>query len=554
MSFSTRVSGGITRTALRLLYGLSIKGRNEFDQALVNVESVQKKKLGALLTLGKNTDAALKYGLHPEMSYSEFSDKMPVTTYTDWENLVLEQKKAQNGALTQEHCERYQPTSGSSSKMKWIPYTPSFLKELDQAISPLLVNAFQKNPGIFKGKHYWSLSWIPTHLRTKISPDANDDIKLLPWWKRVFMSLTMAVPTEVSFAATSEGSMIASLACLAACKDLSLMSVWSPTFSINMFEQMARHKDELVRILRQGSWGDRQQELFHVPCPCSKSAADVLSRWNGDVSPEFVKQIWPDMALVSSWDTSSSRIWAGELKKLFPHAGFLGKGLWATEGVVTIPYKDKYPLAVNSHFYEFLDPVTNTIYPPWGLKKGQVVKPLLSTGSGFFRYDLNDQVRVYDFIENCPCLEFLGRVEGIDMTGEKLTPDIASEIIKKTADRFGIKALALVATSGHARDNEKPRYNLLCENKKDNELEKQVARFAEDLLGESFHYKLAAEIGQLGQLKAIFHPECRKIYQKRNENRGMILGDMKIEPLVLWNDNDAEYMQRLTGESHVNFE
>lgn len=548
-SISSRASWSSTRFALRLLYALSLKGAKRFDRSLQDVETAQKKKLASHLALFEHSKTGRKYGLNAHTNYLEFSSKVPVTTYRDWESDVIDQKKNHTPLLTREICGRYQPTSGSSAKMKWIPYTPAFLSELDQAISPLLVDAFRSHPGMFKGKHYWSLSWIPTHLRTTIAPDANDDLKLLPWWKRFFMNLTMAVPTEVSYAATSEGSMISSLAHLVACRDLTLISVWSPTFVINLLEQMARHREVLVGILEKGSWGEREKELFHIPCPRSQEAAGILSSWDGVISPEIAKRLWPHLALVSSWDTSSSRIWANELKTLFPDAGFMAKGLWATEGVVTIPYQGMYPIAVNSHFYEFLDPDTGKIHPAWSLEKDQIVKPLLTTGSGFIRYDLNDRVRVSGFLGSCPCLEFLGRMEGVDMTGEKLTPDIAAEVIKKTGERFDVKALTLVATPGLAGNGEKPRYNLLCEARPHTGLETEIALYAESLLGESFHYKLASEIGQLDRLRVIFHPSCRKIYQRRNESRGMILGDMKIEPLVLWGENDMEFMKMLTSGS-----
>ncbi len=551
-SFPVNTYGADTRLALRLLYVLSRRGSNQFDDALRHVETYQKKKLAALLRLFEHSYSGQKYALNKTTRYEEFSSKTPVTTYKDWENIVVAQKSGNSPQLTSQRCERYQPTSGSSSKMKWIPYTPAFLSELDQAISPLLVDAFRSYPGMLNGKHYWSLSWIPTHLRTTIAPDANDDLKLLPWWKRLFMNLTMAVPTEVSYASTSEGSMISSLAHLLSCRNLSLISVWSPTFAINMVEQIGRHRHELVDILKYGSWGERTRELFHIPCPRSPETAEILSSFGPEIDADNLTNLWPQLSVVSSWDTSSSRIWADELKKLFPQASFLAKGLWATEGVVTIPYQGLYPLAVTSHFYEFLDPETGKIYPAWDLNEGQIVKPLLTTGSGFIRYDLNDRVRVSGFLHACPCFEFLGRMEGVDMTGEKLTPDIAADVIKKTGRHFNLKALTLVATPGVSGNGEKPRYNLLCESEKNEHLEKEVGVYAEGLLDESFHYKLAAEIGQLDSLRVIFHPECRKVYQKRNENRGMILGDMKIEPLALWTENDMAFMKILLSDPHTN--
>lgn len=552
MSVSQRVSGRVTGLALRLLYGLSQQGTRSFEHALGHLETVQRTILSRLLKNAENSPAAREWGLSGSLSYEDFAARMPLTRYAQWEKAVIEQKTTAAPMLTREICDRYQPTSGSSSKMKWIPYTPSFLRELDCAISPMLVDAFRNYPGVMNGKHYWSLSWIPTHLRTKISPDANDDMKLLPWWKRLFLGVTMAVPNDIAFAPTSEGSMIASLSHLLACTDLTMISVWSPTFAINLFEQMARHKDELSHILRSGSWGDRQADLFHIPCPAGNPmAADALNTWDGTVAPDILKTLWPKLALVSSWDTSSSAIWAKELHRLLPHAAFVGKGLWATEGVVTIPYRGRYPLAATSHFYEFIDPDSERIHPAWDLKIGQVVRPLLTTGSGFFRYDLNDQVRVTGFLDQCPCFEFLGRTEGIDMTGEKLTPDIAAEVLRKTGERFNLKALTLLATAGNGSRTAKPRYHLLCEADQNPGTQSDVAAYASALLDESFHYKLATEIGQLEPLAVVFHPQCRTIYQERNVKRGMILGDMKIEPLVIWDESDAAFLERLTSPART---
>ncbi|GAB6095337.1 GH3 auxin-responsive promoter family protein [Desulfatiferula olefinivorans] len=554
MRVSQRVSGTVTGLALRLLYGLSLKGTRSFEYALGHLETVQRAILSRLLKNAGNSPAARLYGLSENLSYEAFAERMPLTRYAHWEQAVTEQKTASAPILTRDVCTRYQPTSGSSSKMKWIPYTPSFLRELDCAVSPMLVDAFQTYPRVMNGRHYWSLSWIPTHLRTSISPDANDDMKLLPWWKRLFLGVTMAVPNDIAFAPTSEGSIVASLAHLLSCPDLSMMSVWSPTFAINLFEQMARHKDELSAILRSGSWGERQADLFHIPCPAGgKASADALSAWDGTVEPGILQALWPKLALVSSWDTSSSAIWARELKRLLPQAAFVGKGLWATEGVVTIPYRGRYPLAATSHFYEFIDPDTERIHPAWDLAVGQIVRPLLTTGSGFFRYDLNDQLRVTGFLDRCPCFEFLGRTEGIDMIGEKLTPDIAAEVLRKTGERFGLKALTLLALPGNGSRTAKPRYHLLCEADPNPSIESEAAAYASALLDESFHYKLATEIGQLAPLAVVFHPRCRTLYQERNVKRGMILGDMKIEPLVMWDESDAAFLERLTSSPDATF-
>ncbi|MEK5768551.1 GH3 auxin-responsive promoter family protein, partial [Acinetobacter schindleri] len=94
----------------------------------------------------------------------------------------------------------------------------------------------------------------------------------------------------------------------------------------------------------------------------------------------------------SSWDTAGSKAWAEKLKEKLANVQFEGKGLWATEGVVTIPYNDQYPLAYQSHFYEFEyleGEKQGQIVPSWQLKQGDVVSPLITSGNGLLRYCLD---------------------------------------------------------------------------------------------------------------------------------------------------------------------
>ena len=170
-----------------------------------------------------------------------------------------------------------------------------------------------------------------------------------------------------------------------------------------------------------------------------------MRKWDGEITPAFTKAIWPNLALISSWDTSSSKGWAEKLHAIFPHSGFQGKGLFATEGVVTFPMGDEYPLAFTSHFYEFEDLDTNEILCSWELKKDMRVRPIITTGNGLLRYQTKDMLLVTDFINQCPCLRFISRIDGVDMVGEKLSPDAAVKLIDHFSGNMGLSPVTLIA-------------------------------------------------------------------------------------------------------------
>ena len=524
----------LTTICHHLAYGFNYKGYLNFLHSLKNIEKTQQNKLKQLFQMSEGTQFFKKNPHMLYLSYEEFANNFPITTYEDWEEKIKSQKENQIPEISN-RCNRYQPTSGSTTHVKWIPYTDELLFEFDQAISPWIFDIVQTEKKVLMGKHYWSLSWLPNHLREQVNMNANDDLALLPLWKRIFMSQTMAIPQKLSLAPSSESAMLGTIAYLASHSNLSLISVWSPTFALNMLNEMALKKDQVALILSKGEWDN--EELSFLPCPKSKKQSNILKSWDGKLEDNFFCELWPDIKFISSWDTSTSEIWAKDLKKLFPKAKFQGKGLWATECVVTIPFRQNYPLAVNSHFYEFADIESNKVYPSWNLKKGMIVKPVVSTGSGLYRYVMKDKLEVYDFLFQTPCLKFLGRIGDVDMVGEKMSPEMAINILSQVNNKFNVKALTLLAITNNEK---KPYYYLLCDGEKNDTLSKKLAEFTEEILSKAFHYKLARELNQLDKAKAVITPEARQIYQEMAVKKGMILGNLKIEPLTLCENINIE--------------
>ncbi len=128
-----------------------------------------------------------------------------------------------------------------------------------------------------------------------------------------------------------------------------MISVWSPTFALQLLERLESLQQDVIEVLQSGSWGNRQASLKEVTAPRSSESAQALITSSNGEQIDF-KKLWPKLSLVSSWDTAGSKAWAEKLKEKLPSVQFEGKGLWATEGVVTIPYNDQYPLAYQKSF------------------------------------------------------------------------------------------------------------------------------------------------------------------------------------------------------------
>ena len=72
------------------------------------------------------------------------------------------------------------------------------------------------------------------------------------------------------------------------------------------------------------------------------------------LAPDALTRIWPRLGLISCWGDAHAALHLDELRRSFPGVEIQPKGLLATEAFVTIPFDDRTPLAIRSHFFEFL--------------------------------------------------------------------------------------------------------------------------------------------------------------------------------------------------------
>lgn len=464
---------------------------------------------------------------HKIRTYEQFKQHFPPSRYFEWRDLI-EQNQQGKIKLIDSKLVRFQPTSGSSEQIKFIPYTTLFLEELDHAITPWLSSMYRKNAQLRQGTHYWSVSWLPESQRQTLKDaNLNDDSALLGLGKRILSKFTQAVPSNVALAARPEDALFATICYLVSDANLAMISVWSPTFALQLLDLLEQNIDEVIEVLSKGDWGTRQVSLENIKAPFNRARAQHLKHSMTDTGLDF-KRLWPKLCLISSWDTAGSKAWAKTLQTRLPFVQFEGKGLWATEGVVTIPHDHYYPLAYQSHFYEFeylQGEREGQIVPSWELKLGDVVSPIMTSGNGLLRYCLDDCLKVNHFLGQIPCFEFQGRRFGVDLVGEKLAPEMAHQLLKQlTHDNQYAVSLLAVDTQQQA----KPFYCVLFEG----EITASVnADYIDQLLKKHFHYELARDLGQLDVPQFRQTQNGWEAYKQLVMRDGMIEGNIKPEPL-----------------------
>jgi hypothetical protein len=248
--------------------------------------------------------------------------------------------------------------------------------------------------------------------------------------------------------------------------------------------------------------------------------------------------LWPKLGAISCWSDASAATPAAHLATLFPHARIHGKGLIATEAFISLPLVARMgsALAVRSHFLEFVqvnaenELSTRTPFLAYELQKGQRYAVVVSTGGGFYRYQLDDVVEVVGHVRECPLIRFIGRRGHVsDFFGEKLNDAYVTGVLRETLAACAVApAFAMLACDDTLSP---PAYVLYIETTAPADVLERIARSVESRLRATFHYDYARRLGQLGPLRVFRANRASDAYLDTAVGRGQRAGDVK--PLAL---------------------
>ncbi|WP_374668048.1 GH3 auxin-responsive promoter family protein [Acinetobacter sp.] len=484
-----------------------------YQQQAFQLELVQRRKLKHLVQ--RHTGLRL--------SYEQFTQKYPLTCYADWKNDIEKSRSLGRNYLSSEKVIHFQPARDSTEALKFIPYTQTFFEELDQAIGLWLGRLYRQYPQLRNSTHYWPVSWPSESQRKLLENDhGNDSSASLTVSKRMLSKITQSVPAEVAMSKSAEDAMFATAAYLAADKKLGIISVWSPAFALQLFDLIEQNQQELSETLRNGKWQRDSLNFLKAPKSCEQS---YKLRSLDFQSPDAWAALWPKLTLISSWEAANAAQWAVQLQNRAAGVNFECKGLWAAEGVVTVPFAGSYALSYQSHFYEFLRKDSEQPVPCWELKQGDVVSPVLTTGSGLMRYVLEDELEVTGFYKQVPCFKFLGRKVTVDLAGEKMDRNAAMNVLSqfKCGDYLPVSLLGIEHCPV-----KKSHYILLSEGNGEHQPSPEQL---DQQLKQNFHYELARNLGQLDEPEIKHVDNAERYYQTLALHNGLIESNLQPEPL-----------------------
>ena len=518
-----------------------------FRRATWRVSQTQAALLAALLRHNRDTEFGRAHGFSGIASVRAYQERVPLSGYEDYAPFIERIAAGKARVLTVDPVQLLEPTSGTTCGEKLIPYTAGLRRQFQRAVAVWIHDLFRHRPLLRQGRAYWSISPAlspPRRTVAGIPIGFDEDAAYLGTFERWALDRLLVRPPTSLKQANLETFRYATLLHLLRAEDLTLLSVWNPTFLTTLLEPLPVWHDRLCADLRQGTFSPPGAKATgHVPQPagrtrdpCRAAALGSIFRMRATFADKL-RLIWPRLALVSCWTDAAAGRFVPALQALFPAAEIQPKGLLATEGCVSFPLLRPAAsvLAVRSHFFEFQEAHAGACRLAHEIEPGGRYHVILTTAGGLYRYQLRDEVEVVGFENRCPLLRFLGKADRVsDLVGEKLAEPHVRAVLERA---FMVQQLAptfvLLVPVLEAR----PHYRLYVQGL-DRSASALLQAELEAGLQENPYYRYAVQLGQLAPVDIhVLAPDtvpAWRIYERHCLTRGQRAGNIKPAVLDAW--------------------
>ncbi len=529
-----------------------------------HVARTQNEMLRRLLLANRGTWFGRQHGFDRIGSMRAFQERVAPATYDELLPHFERIAAGEPNVLTAERVLLLEPTSGTTGGEKLIPYTAGLRRQFQRGISAWIADLYSRRPAVRRGRAYWSISPAMGPVRRSaggLPIGFADDVDYLGRLESLALRRLLAVPASVARIPEMIAFRYTTLLFLLAAEDLSLISIWNPTFLPALLSSLTPWYQRLCDDLQHGRINPpvalpsgRAAALRGSLRPMPRRASHLMEIGRSAASlGDLLRLAWPKLALISCWADAAAQQFLPPLRALFPTVEIQPKGLLATEAFVSFPLVDQpaAALAVRSHVFEFEELTGRGFKLAHELDRGGRYRVLVTTAGGLYRYQLRDEIEVVGFHHQCPLLRFLGKSDQVsDLVGEKLAEPHVRAVLEKLPalarlqPHFSLLVPALASP---------PRYRLYLQGPSIELCAQSLGQLCLELqagLEENPYYRHAVAVGQLAPVEAgVLDPAGEPawlVYERRGLELGQKTGDIKplsLDPWTGWPDRFAPLLR-----------
>ena len=443
-----------------MLRGMVFKG----SAALRRMEAHSRDAMGSnermlmqLLKDSADTEYGRKYGFADIHSIREFQEKVPFSTYDDYEPYIQRMVRGgEKNLITAYPVLQYAETSGSIGVQKRIPLTDRAM-QVYQDYSGIRMYALADR--YYREKFHRHISAgrglnameVESGTMPDGTPKGSVSGQAIRKFKKVMpFFLTSPIPIIIPTGGLNMQYMRIRFALED--RDTGYMVSSFMTNLSDMLGFMKHNWRMLVEDIASGTVNpamyDSEEALAPIQPYLKKhpERAEELRRiFEEGFDTPIVPRLWPKMAWVCAIGTGGFAVYAEKVKQYIGDIPVDYSVYAASEGIfaaASAMNDSKYDLLTDSCFFEFLptDGTGDEKHPLTldQLETGREYEIIITNLSGFYRYRIQDVIRVLSWHNQMPQIAFAYRIsQMVNLAAEKTTEEHLSHAVRDLAQRIG---------------------------------------------------------------------------------------------------------------------
>jgi sterol desaturase/sphingolipid hydroxylase (fatty acid hydroxylase superfamily) len=408
-----------------------------------DVQGVQERLLLQLIEQNKHTAFGKAHHFDSIKNYDDFSKNVPVAEYENLRPWIEEQAaKLDEPILMSDRIEMFNQTSGSTAKPKMIPVTKQVMHLLQQSQEVSSYLQYQYCPEGFAGRILGVVSPAIERYENGIPVGSASGhfYKNMP----SIVKRKYVVPHTVFEIKEYDLKYYIILLLGLQHRDVTYLGTANSTTFLKLNEMLNKHRARLLLELKEGKLSEEhvlEEKIRDRVNSLLKPTAQRLKELELLFLQDTIslKQVWPHLKLVATWVWGSCGVALKAARPFFPdNVKVLDLGFIASEfrGTVNVDYPNQAGMpTMHAHFFEFVakddwENGNKNFKRLHELQLGESYYVFFTGANGLYRYNMNDIMRVVNFLNDCPLLVFHQKGNGIcNITGEKLYESQLLEVL-----------------------------------------------------------------------------------------------------------------------------
>lgn len=523
---------------------------------------MQETCIKRLMRKNKTTEYGKLHNFDKVKSIEDYQKIVPLSVYADYDDYVWRMANGEKGLITNMYVRRFTESSGSTGKQKLVPlsYWAEWVCQCFSFSAPVgcAVKWFAKKGRPFPPQK--GLLTAETSCR-RVKGGTISCLSSIPLLNvKPIVQFFTTSPKEVLFPEPDVDMDMhyMKLRFALANRNISYLGTIFITTLESMFFYMEENWEMLCDDIEKGIINDSVNVPEEVRAkynkklkPNPKRADELRKEFKKgfDESP-IIPRIWPNVGWMYGMGTGSLSFYAKKLRR------YIGDdipmhylGYTATEAFMAVPLEFNsydYVILPQNGFYEFR-PIDQEGYDNLltikDLEVGKEYEIILTNMSGFYRYRIEDVIKVTGYYNQSPKITFCYRLNQIaNISGEKVSSLAFDEMVANLSETTGD---LYIGYSIYADRSTSPgHYKLFLELAEDISDEKKAtynALFEEMLCKGNVSVEPLIKSGALGHPEVLFlkkgtYDDYREVLRSRGANLN------QVKPIkVIDNDEKRDF-------------